>query len=126
MRSIVIEVDGSVDVRDLEGYEGISSALKGDVELIAGPREDIACYCNDVGKLIGMPINAKATALLADYLMHGDTINGPLVICGIDWSTGYEQDIPENFIPEFSKILYEHVDRFDQFIEERIGKEVIR
>lgn len=55
--------------------------------------DDATAYINDESKFLCLA-NARATKFMAPILSQGDTIHGPLVVCGFDASTGENRDIP--------------------------------
>lgn len=67
---------------DLADYREL---VCGDLQLIALDRPSASLYCNDAGKLLNLPVNERATALLWAHnraFRGRDVINGPAFIVG--------------------------------------------
>lgn len=52
------------------------------------------CYLNEEGKLKGLPVNVRATAMLAHRLAPSDMIVGDVVLLGFDPETGDDLSLP--------------------------------
>ena len=94
--ALTILVDGTIeDLADAK-YETIRQAIGGGwLQAISLPSGDYL-YCDEEGKLKGMPENFTATALTSGVLMGGDFIAGPAVICGhIDSDGHHDALLPE-------------------------------
>lgn len=80
--ALAILVDGTIeDLADAK-YETIRTAIGGGyIQAVGLPSGDYL-YCDEEGKMKGMPENFTATALTSGVLFQGDFIAGPAVICG--------------------------------------------
>lgn len=66
---------GTEELRELQGYVG------GWIELV--PTEaPVSVFCNEEGKLDGLPANPRATALFNSLLAPWDVIVGTVVVLG--------------------------------------------
>lgn len=102
---IVIPVDGPGRLEsitpDLDGFRRLLD--DGWLEGIGG--DDWRGYCDEEGKLKGLPLNVEATRL-ARYLGwdNGDVLCGPVVFCGPPDEEGNDTSVPGSVI-ESARIL---------------------
>ena len=88
MRNAVkIEVDGTVHGIDLgvdshEEYEILSRSVGGMIQCVPLGESGLSVWCNDEGKLIGLPYNEKATALWVKHWGNTDIMVGNVVVTG--------------------------------------------
>lgn len=88
MRNAVkIDVDGTVHGIDLgvdshEEYEILSRSVGGMVQCVPLAESGMSVWCNDEGKLIGLPYNEKATKLWTKYWGNTDIMVGNVVVTG--------------------------------------------
>jgi hypothetical protein len=61
---------------------------------LAGIEQEVSLYCNEEGKLEGLPINPRATAMVKGQLLPGDVLNGDVFIMGVPDDEGNETDVP--------------------------------
>jgi hypothetical protein len=103
--AIVIPVDPKQSIRqeelhnnDLDAYRRI---VGGNLEVLNLDRPPATMYLNDEGKLLGMPVNQRATALLwvhnSAFRGH-DVIVGPAFIVGPPDRQGDDTDVPEDLV----------------------------
>jgi len=63
-------------------------------------RPRVTLWCNEDGKILGLPINRRATALW--YALNGGptgyTLNGPVLVTGSDDGQGDILDVPDMLI----------------------------
>jgi len=91
--AVVIKVDGSFHGIDLgesseEEYSAISSAVGGMIQAVPLDDSDMMLWCNEEGKLIGLPYNESATKVWVKYWGKTDVMVGDCVITGgIDWDS---------------------------------------
>lgn len=102
-KAIVIPADAHQPVRTVEwnGIDELQSLVGGWFETSPNPRNDVAHYYDEEGKLKGLPRNDRATALIMLPEMHymrGDYIAGDCVFNGFDVSTGDDTDIPDDYL----------------------------
>lgn len=100
LKAVVIAEEAPAREVDLpRGDEGdtldsLQALVGGRIEALPIPfRKDATAYINEEGKFICLA-NARATRFMTPVLFAGDTIHGPVVICGFDESTGESRDIP--------------------------------
>lgn len=76
----------------------LNKAVGGHIEAVSG--RDWTCYCNEEGKLMGLPINLHATLLLAEWgvqLLPHDVLVGTVVLVG-NGEAGEAADLPEHLL----------------------------
>lgn len=104
-RSLVIPVAGSLYYLDLpirhSGLDALQQAVEGYVEMIRLPRfvdpdGSAAAFINEEGKYT-QPPNMRATDFMVPGvgLFWGDHIAGPMVLVGVDSTTGENVDVPQ-------------------------------
>lgn len=105
VKALIVKTSGEVEVRDLDlqqdmaGLRTLQDAVGGYIEGIVGNGWN--GYCNEEGKLLGLPFNRVATAL-ASYA--GWTGAGADVLCGDviffgNITTTEDEDIHEDVPP---------------------------
>ena len=97
--SLIIDPNGSMIKQDLEGYEPLSDAVGGWIESIPASPE-ITVWCDEEGKLKGLPFNQVATDLWEIFdifgcVPAGDRLVGPIVIQGPIDEEGECTDCPD-------------------------------
>jgi hypothetical protein len=99
-KSTVLEISGSL--------ESLQKLVGGNIEVAPQPSTEYTIYCNEEGKLLGLPVNGKAqqiwqalwrTDFLADYLAGDIFITG-----GVD-EEGNEQSLTDEQIKELQGFL---------------------
>jgi hypothetical protein len=86
-RALVITVEGKVEKLDLaddarEELEALQGAVGGYIQTVPIRHGGITCFCNEEGKLIGLPRNELATRFAGWFLAPDDYIAGDLVVMG--------------------------------------------
>lgn len=107
VKAIVIPVDEAPRVETLDGYEALSAAVGGWLELLR-LSHDAVIYVDEEGKLKGLPINERANRLLHEEMPIGlapnDRVVGTIVILGClnerGEHTGDEYDVPQYLIDQ--------------------------
>jgi hypothetical protein len=92
-----------LDEHDLDSYQRL---VGGSIEIINLERPASTLYLNDEGKLLGLPLNQRATALLWTHnsaFRGQDVIMGPAFIVGPPDEEGHDEDVP----PELVELLLE-------------------
>lgn len=91
--AVVIKQDGTFHGIDLgespeEEYSAISSAVGGMIQAVPLGDSDMMLWCNEEGKLIGLPYNESATKVWVKHWGKTDVMVGDCVITGgIDWDS---------------------------------------
>jgi len=91
--AMVIKVDGSIHGIDLGEdshgeYEALSRAVGGMIQAVPLGESDMMLWCNEEGKLIGLPYNESATKVWVKHWGQTDVMVGDCVITGgIDWDS---------------------------------------
>lgn len=96
--AIVIPAEGPIRREeipddDVWGLQFLQEAVGGHIELVPMRRDDLTMYCNDEGKLDGLPINHLATAI-ADLM--DDILVGDVVLLGPVDRHGDSQGVPQH------------------------------
>lgn len=106
MKAVLIPEEGTpyeVELTEAEGDSTLASLQKlvgGWIEALPVPgRDDATCYVNEEGKFECLP-NATATKFMRPVLFPGDTVHGPLIVCGFDASEGVNRPIPDDLREE--------------------------
>lgn len=94
--AMIIPADSDKEIyyENLEGLEDYQRVVGGYIETIPY-RENVVPYFNEEGKILGLPENVRATALLRNSIYPDDYIAGECILVGFDPETGEDQDIPE-------------------------------
>jgi len=83
--ALVIGTDSSVSFADLDAPEGsykvLSNAVGGWIECVA-ISDDLTMWCNEEGKLDGLPVNDIATKIFQNRFGAVDVIMGNVVLTG--------------------------------------------
>lgn len=89
VKACIIDSDGVVTYKPIESsLESFQSIVGGYLEGISGV--DFFAYCNEEGKLRGLPVNMVATAVAG---LTQDVLCGPVVFLGPLENDGEESDV---------------------------------
>jgi hypothetical protein len=81
MKAVVIRVDGEIE--EIDGtYENIREAIGGYLEIAPTPGAPFVMFCNEHGKLDGLPFNFIADQLANRYRTWEDPLMGDVVLVG--------------------------------------------
>jgi hypothetical protein len=97
---VLIPADNDEPIRRVEygGLESMQAHVGGDIQAIDPPDiKDVTCYIHEEGKVIGLPFNSRAQALVGPILFAGDSINGDMLVCGWIFDTDEYYDLPEGW-----------------------------
>jgi hypothetical protein len=97
MRALVIPAVGDpVEVDIPEGYpghlDGLQAAVGGWIEYVP-TEQDVTLYCNEEGKIEGLPANRVATAAFGQLIQPHDYLAGDVVIIGPQDDEGNDTDL---------------------------------
>lgn len=94
-KALIVHPDDTGEVVDTEiNLEFLKGAVGGWVELISNRRW--SAYCNEEGKLQGLPVNAIATSLAHQIGWPvGDRLVGTVVFLGPVDANGNDTEVPE-------------------------------
>lgn len=91
--AMVIKTDGTFHGIDLgenshDEYEAISKAVGGMVQMVPLGESGLLIWCNEEGKLTGLPYNEFATNVWTRYWGQTDVMVGDCVVTGdVDWDS---------------------------------------
>lgn len=97
--SLVIDTQGTVTKKDLDGYDPLSLEVGGYLECVPSS-DDVTIWCNEEGRIKNLDLNSVATELweLFDQygcLSAGAMLVGPIVIQGPVDNYGECTDCPD-------------------------------
>lgn len=102
-RVVLIPADASLPItveeisEEVSGLDGMQTLVGGPIESIPFPeRDDVVPYFNEEGKMVGLPVNRRGTAMLKVSMFPSDVIAGNVVLTGINWSTGETVSVPQD------------------------------
>lgn len=81
----------------LDGRSGLAvyqQVVGGWIELVPNPH-GVTVYCNEEGKIHGLPANPRATALFGEWLHDWDIIVGNVIVLGPPDEEGYDTDLED-------------------------------
>jgi hypothetical protein len=87
MKAVVMRVDGSVSEFD-QSYETIKENVGGWLEIAPTPGSPFVMFCNEHGKLDGLPFNPRANRLANRYRDWEDPLMGDVVLVGLPDNEG--------------------------------------
>lgn len=100
--AIVIRTDGSIHGIDLgrnseDEYHALADAVGGMIQMVPLGDSDMLLWCNEEGKLIGLPYNQSATNVWIKHWGATDVMVGDCVVTGgIDW----ESELTKGLTPQ--------------------------
>jgi hypothetical protein len=96
IKGICIPAEITEPARVVEITDGgsISALVGGWMEAIM-VNPTITCYMNEEGKLDGLPVNVRATAMMLHALHGTDVIVGDVVLLGFDREEGMDLSLPD-------------------------------
>lgn len=78
------DADRPISVVYPDGLAALQRLVDGRIQSIPFPgRDDVVPYMNEEGKTIGLPVNDRATRLLAGAIFPGDLVVGDVVLTGL-------------------------------------------
>jgi hypothetical protein len=80
-KMVKIGVDGSVEVVPYTGYESLRDGVGGWIECV-NLSDTVSLWCDEEGKLKGLPPNTLATMLFAERFGFADIILGNCCVLG--------------------------------------------
>jgi Domain of unknown function (DUF3846) len=105
VRALIIQPDGrSEDTTVQADLAGLNAAVGGLIECVT--LRICHLYCDEEGKLKGLPVNKAATALAHTLgWMHGDVLCGPVIFLG-NHPQGAEADVPQSVIDTWNGLQF--------------------
>jgi hypothetical protein len=108
MKGIVIEVSGEVRALEMPDGDGslqsMQQAVGGYIEHVATNEARFDIWCNEEGKLTGLPLNELATQFLyatdPNWVGH-DVLVGPVLLTGGADNEGATQTVPDFLLEQF-------------------------
>jgi hypothetical protein len=102
VKAVLLRADGTASRIEIKSGEDINKAVGGWLEVI-NFQGNVFVYINEEGKLLGLPLNNRATGLAYSRnigLIPGDVIVGNVVFVGPADNDGNDTDVPEDFARE--------------------------
>ena len=104
-KSLVIATNGEHEVIDLPGYAELSAAIGGYIECVPS-NDSVTIWCNEEGKLNGLPSNDIAVVLWSEFdkyecINGGDWLVGTIVVQGPIDEDGESTDCPDDVVEIF-------------------------
>ena len=81
--------------------------VEGWIELVPNPH-GVTVYCNEEGKIHGLPPNYRATALFGDWLQPWDIIAGNVIVVGPPDDDGDDTDLEnvEEWLAKAKEVVF--------------------
>ena len=96
----IIRTDERVDFRrGKPSLKDLQDAVGGWIEAVPHRHPDFSAFCNEEGKINGLPLNSVATNFTG---IHGDVLVGDVVITGPPDEEGENTSLPDNVIERLS------------------------
>lgn len=101
IRGLVIDIDGSTRVLDMqpgETLKPLQETVGGWIEAVSSDDDTVTFWCDEEGKIKGLPMNGDATRLwwqLNPAAAHHDVLCGPVVLTGGTDSAGETMSLPD-------------------------------
>ena len=102
VKAAIVNVDGNIEIKNLNGYDDLSSSVQGWLEALRFST-GMTGYVNEEGKLKNLPLNPLATYIcnkMSVGLSFSDYIVGPMVCVGPVDSEGEDTDLSSEMIAE--------------------------
>jgi Domain of unknown function (DUF3846) len=93
--AIQLPEDGNAELAVLQ------QAVGGYIELVPNPH-GVTVYCNEEGKLEGLPPNHRATKLFGEWLQPWDIIAGDVIVCGPPDEEGENTSLDRSWIKQLT------------------------
>lgn len=95
-KALIVKPDGSKEYVDQEmTYEFLKETVGGWIEFVF-VTEGVHLYCNEEGKLLGLPVNIEATRLAGR--LGVDLLCGTVIFLGDRPDDGEEHDLPPEWL----------------------------
>lgn len=99
--AVVVDIPNDEETDGGETLAELQRIVVGRIEALPFPySNDATVYIDDESKFTKRP-NPAATAMMAPILTPGDSIHGPMLICGFDAAQGRTVEVPELLIEQF-------------------------
>lgn len=96
MKALLVRGDGTREVIETDGDLNALQALVGGMIEMVYVDAEVHAYCNEEGKILGLPVNEEATALVPHMGGGWDVLCGDVVFLG---STGADEaDVPARWL----------------------------
>ena len=102
-KALRIDVDGTRTVLEYhpdDEYTTLRDGVGGYIEAVDMPSVGVVMWCNEEGKINGLPVNAAACEYYeVEFGALYDIIVGPVVFTGMADDNGNMTSIPEELLP---------------------------
>lgn len=94
-KALIVRSDGTKEIReaDFNNLDTLSEVVGGWIEFVYVD-DGVHLYCNEEGKIHGLPINPEATRISG---IRGDFLCGDVIFLG-ETDEGAEADVPEEWL----------------------------
>lgn len=110
IKGFIINVDGTTEEYEYtSNYTALQEIVSGYIEPVTFGDKSYFCYCNEEGKMLGLPENVVATKLWYDSgqrVLLGDYIAGTVVFFGQVNDEGNDTDYPDQLLKDLAKYVY--------------------
>jgi len=96
MKGIAIRTDGTIERVEIDGLKSMQAVVGGYLEMAPLTNKHFTLYCNEEGKLKGLPFNSVATVLADTCRNWRDPLVGDVLIMGPTDSNGGDTDVGEH------------------------------
>jgi hypothetical protein len=108
--ALVVPADPAAEMRYVlippAGLERLQQLVGGLIEGIPAQHEQLAAWCNEEGRLRGLPVNSRATAWWQRHgydADHDDDLRGDVVFHGVN-DDGDERDVPAEVVAQLLEV----------------------
>jgi hypothetical protein len=103
--ALLVPADPAADLRYVLIPENGLERLQ-QLEGVPTEHQHLAAWCNEEGRLRGLPVNSRATAWWQRHgydISHDDELRGDVVFHGID-DEGDERDVPADVVAQLLEV----------------------
>ena len=141
--AFVVLPTGEMELKNPKGLKDLQELVGGPIQYLPYPeRDDVVCYINEEGKLPihpfeeevdgkvvvvnrELPLNEKATKIMAPVMFDDDCIVGSMIVIGFDPETGEEKDLPLSAVDLFLPEKHEAANMPLEEAKKYIGKQIL-
>lgn len=110
IKGLIFNQDGTTEGYEYDkDYTALQEIVGGYIEPVTFGDKSYFCYCNEEGKMLGLPENVVATKLWYDSgqrVLLGDYIAGTVIFFGQVDDEGNDTDFPDELLKDLVKYVY--------------------